>query len=247
MIDPFLGGLALAALAEWKDEDRKQRPDLTAAVAAPPPPAAPPPLPKVVLAVADKALDKANKALDLAAAQDKDAAGEVAELKLKVAALEKQLLEQASGAAAKEKETARLQSQLAAKDAQLLELESQVEELKSKEVGEDLFVAARLQEQIDEVRETAAAIWADLLPLVKDLPAPLVASKLTEKEIGMMRSKVACDQEAACFFLQRAAHALKLSGVGERDPRLLEIMALLSSAEAQLRDPQQQQPLARGR
>lgn len=246
-----MGGLALAALAEWKDEDRKQRPDLTAAVAAPPPPAAPPPLPKVVLAVADKALDKANKALDLAAAQDKDAAREVAELKLKVAALEKQLLEQASGAAAKEKETAKLQSQLAAKDAQLLELErvleSQVEELKSKEVGEDLFVAARLQEQIDEVRETAAAIWADLLPLVKDLPAPLVASKLTEKEIGMMRSKVACDQEAACFFLQRAAHALKLSGVGERDPRLLEIMALLSSAEAQLRDPQQQQPLARGR
>ena len=244
MIDPFLGGLALAALAEWKDEDRKQRPDLTAAVAAPPPPAAPPPLPKVVLAVADKALDKA---LDLAAAQDKDAAREVAELKLKVAALEKQLFEQASGAAAKEKETARLQSQLAAKDAQLLELESKVEELKTKEVGEDLFVAARLQEQIDEVRETAAAIWSDLLPLVKDLPAPLVASKLTEKEMGMMRSKVACDQEAACFFLQRAAHALKLSGVGERDPRLLEIMALLSSAEAQLRDPQQQQPLARGR
>ena len=244
MIDPFLGGLALAALAEWKDEDRKQRPDLTAAVAAPPPPAAPPPLPKVVLAVADKALDKA---LDLAAAQDKDAAREVAELKLKVAALEKQLFEQASGAAAKEKETARLQSQLAAKDAQLLELESKVEELKTKGVGEDLFVAARLQEQIDEVRETAAAIWSDLLPLVKDLPAPLVASKLTEKEMGMMRSKVACDQEAACFFLQRAAHALKLSGVGERDPRLLEIMALLSSAEAQLRDPQQQQPLARGR
>lgn len=244
MIDPFLGGLALAALAEWKDEDRKQRPDLTSAVAAPPPPATPPPLPKVVLAVADKALDKA---LDLAAAQDKDAAREVAELKLKVAALEKQLIEQASGAAAKEKETARLQSQLAAKDAQLLELECKVEELKSKEVGEDLFVAARLQEQIDEVRETAAAIWSDLLPLVKDLPAPLVASKLTEKEMGMMRSKVACDQEAACFFLQRAAHALKLSGVGERDPRLLEIMALLSSAEAQLRDPQLEQPLARGR
>ena len=232
MIDPFFGGLALAALAEWKDKDGKERPDQNAA-------AAPPPLPKVVLAV-----DKANKAL---AAKDKDAAREVAELKLKVAALEKQLFEQASGAAAKEKETARLQSQLAAKDAQLLELESKVEELKSKEMGEVLFVTARLQEQIDEVRETAAAIWSDLLPLVKDLPAPLVASKLTEKEMGMMRSKVACDQEAACFFLQRAAHALKLSGVGERDPRLLEIMALLSSAEAQLRDPQQQQPLARGR
>ena len=228
MIDPFFGGLALAALAEWKDKDGKERPDQNAA-------AAPPPLPKVVLAV-----DKANKAL---AAKDKDAAREVAELKLKVAALEKQLLEQASGAKAKEKETAKLLSQLAAKDAQLLELE-----LKSTEMGEVLFVTARLQEQIDEVWEIAAAIWADILPLVKDLPAPaLVASKMTEKEMVLMRSKVKNDQEIACFFLQRAAHALKLSGVGVRDPRVLEIMALLSTAEAQLRDTAQQQPLARGR
>ena len=233
MIDPFFGGLALAALAEWKDKDGKERPDQNAA-------AAPPPLPKVVLAV-----DKANKAL---AAKDKDAAREVAELKLKVAALEKQLFEQASGAAAKEKETARLQSQLAAKDAQLLELESKVEELKSKEMGEVLFVTARLQEQIDEVRDIAAAIWADILPLVKDLPAPApVASKMTEKEMVLMRSKVKNDQDIACFFLQRAAHALKLSGVGVRDPRVLEIMALLSTAEAQLWDTAQQQPLARGR
>ena len=226
MIDPFFGGLALAALAEWKDKDGKERPDQNAA-------AAPPPLPKVVLAV-----DKANKAL---AAKDKDAAREVAELKLKVAALEKQLLEQASGAKAKEKETAKLLSQLAAKDAQLLELESKV-------MGEVLFVTARLQEQIDEVRDIAAAIWADILPLVKDLPAPApVASKMTEKEMVLMRSKVKNDQDIACFFLQRAAHALKLSGVGVRDPRVLEIMALLSTAEAQLRDTAQQQPLARGR
>ena len=77
-------------------------------------------------------------------------------------------------------------------------------------------------------------------------PAP-VASKMTEKEMVLMRSKVKNDQDIACFFLQRAAHALKLSGVGVRDPRVLEIMALLSTAEAQLRDTAQQQPLARGR
>ena len=59
----------------------------------------------------------------------------------------------------------------------------------------------------------------------------------------LMRSGLARDQEAACFFLQRAARKLKLAGIHDHDPRVVEVRSLLSTAEAQLRDTQQHPPL----
>ena len=61
--------------------------------------------------------------------------------------------------------------------------------------------------------------------------------------MALMRSGLARDQEAACFFLQRAARKLKLAGAYEHDPRVAEVRSLLSTAEAQLRDTQQQPAL----
>mmetsp|Transcript_19996 Transcript_19996/g.50867 ORF Transcript_19996/g.50867 Transcript_19996/m.50867 type:complete len:286 (-) Transcript_19996:396-1253(-) len=58
----------------------------------------------------------------------------------------------------------------------------------------------------------------------------------TAERIGvvLMRSSELREREAACFYLQRAARKLRLAGVDERDPRLVEIQRLHERAEEQL-------------
>ena len=70
----------------------------------------------------------------------------------------------------------------------------------------------------------------------------------TVQHIGttLMRSGGTRDQEAACFYFQRALRKLRLAGLSEREPRMTEVRHLIKTAEDQLRAARVPPPKAPG-
>ena len=66
----------------------------------------------------------------------------------------------------------------------------------------------------------------------------------TDQRIGtmLMRSGSAREQEAACFYFERAVRKLRQAGVTEKAERMTELRSLHAKAEAQLTAEQVPQP-----